>query len=123
MLTDQEIALQKLKDSKVLNLLQTCGSDFERSHALEHFFYASDNKAAQLMVEEAKAGGYTASSSYSKYQKRDMWSVVVCGHLLPNEEAVNNESIFMLSLAKKYNATYDGWGTLMMGDDVSLENL
>jgi len=29
----------------------------------------------------------------------------------------------MLSLTRKHNADYDGWGTVMVGDDVSMEEL
>ena len=43
--------------------------------------------------------------------------------IMLTDEALNNESIFMLSLTRKHNADYDGWGTVMVGDDVSMEEL
>lgn len=123
MLTDEDITLQKEKDSRVLDLLRLCMSDMGREHTLEHFFYAPAFQTAQAMAQEAKESGYKTSNNHYVYKGRDVWSVVVFSPVLPNDEAVNNESIFMLSLARKHGADYDGWGTGMVGDGVSLKEL
>ena len=121
-LTDEEISLQLTKDSHVLDLLRECGSDLEQPHELEHFFYAPDLQTSQTMAAEAQAAGYKTSENHHIYEGRDVWGLMVFGLSLATDDAVNNESIFMLSLANKHNATYDGWGTGMLGDDVSVED-
>ena len=123
MLTDKEIAQQKLKDSRMLDLLRVCKSDIEQPHILEHFFYAPDSATANAMVDEAHQAGYTASDNHYIYEGKDVWSVMIFTPVTPDENGVNSESIFMLSLARKHGANYDGWGTMMTGDHVSLEHL
>jgi len=123
MLIDEEIEFQKTKDAHVLELLRLCRSDMGQEHEIEHFFYAPDSSAAQAMIKEAQDAGYKASDCHYVREGQTVWLVMIFSPALPTDKAVNSESIFMLSLARKHNANYDGWGTGMVGDDVSMEDL
>lgn len=124
MLKEKDIAAQRAANARVLELMDDCGADMERLHAIEHFMYAPTEETAKTLAAEAKAAGYgEAQICESNYGGKTSWLVFLTREALPKDADIDNESIFLASLCEKHGATYDGWGTGMIGDDLSLDDL
>jgi regulator of ribonuclease activity B len=123
-LDEKDVALELQCDMRVVELLQICGSDMSETHTLEHFIYTQDRETAEAFLAEAKAAGYeTDEPRFSNFQNNGKWLAMTFSPAKPQPDNITHETMFMRSLAAKHGAEYDGWGTLMMGDEVSLDGL
>lgn len=124
MLKEKNIAGQRAANARVLELMDDCGADMDRLHVIEHFMYAPTEEIARALAAEASAAGYGAAQvSKSPCKDSENWLVFLTRETLPRDADIDSESVFLLSLCNKHGADYDGWGTGMLGDDVSLDGL
>ena len=97
---------------KIVKALKDAGSDFKKSHAIEHHLYCYTEPDFNLLISLGKKNGYmVAHEGRHEDDKGVFWSLDLIKKSSPDIESIEIQSIEIEHMAEKTNADYDGWGT------------
>jgi hypothetical protein len=99
----------RLKDLLVLQSLIENGADLTESRHVVYYSYAPGEAVAQVMVQEARAQGFSAEVREPLPDFPGQWSVVCETHAVTSPDFVRESDDFFQSLADRHGAEYDGW--------------
>lgn len=102
------------KNRQVRRVMFEWGSDLQKPHMIEHFFYTKRRSDAEAIARWAVARGYTVGDIHEQGDDQETrFSLVICAAACPGSEEFDQQTIEMEQLAIEYESTYDGWGTLV----------
>lgn len=96
-------------DGQVLAKLHSLGSDFTKLHPVDFFLYAPGQEEAKRMQQSLQESGYDADISAEPSGTR--WLCVATKRMVPTHASLLRIRSEMITLAKRFNGEYDGWGT------------
>jgi regulator of RNase E activity RraB len=103
------------RNAELLRHIQEKGVAIGEIRSIEHQFYAQGQKNAALLARELYNRGYLVLvlAPPGAEDDSDYWNVEVGIQRTPAEAASHSVTEELVRLAAKFDADYDGWGTLI----------
>ena len=111
----KSITAHNARNIELLKLIREKGVAIDEPHSVDHHFYASGQKDAALLAKELYKRGYLVLvlSPPSTEDGQGHWNIGVGIQRAPAEAASHRITEELVRLAAKFDADYDGWGTLI----------
>jgi len=102
-------------NQKTIQALINAGSDPHKPHPLEHHFFCNNPESLKALMAKGESLGYhVANVGENDYEGTHYWYGDLIKDTVLNLKSINIENSLMLKLANKFDADYDGWGTLVV---------
>ena len=103
------------RNAELLQHIRDKGAAVDEPRPIDHHFYASSQKDAALLAKELYSRGYLVLvlSPPRKEDNSAYWNLEVGIQRTAIEAASQHITEELVRLAAKFNAIYDGWGTLI----------
>lgn len=103
------------RNNELLKHIGEKGVVIDKPRPVEHHFYASSQKDAAFLAKELYNRGYLILALMPSHTEEgsDHWNVEAGIQRTPAEAASHRITEELVRLAAKFDADYDGWGTLI----------
>ena len=95
-----------IRGSDIRKQLERFGSDTERAHPIDFYFYLKDERLAYLLAAELQRNTFDVTVEPSG---ADQWLCLARKYLIPNETALESLLESITRLSTSYEAEFDGW--------------
>jgi hypothetical protein len=99
----------RYKDLAILNQLMQAGADLTQPRHVIYYSYASSDRVARVMSQEAESRGFSAAVREPRPESPGQWALVCETHAVTSPDFVREADDFFEDLAQRHDAEYDGW--------------
>lgn len=106
-----EEELQKIKNRRVLEVLEERGNDSEQPREIRHWFYFKTVEDRDALIRDVRSLGFSIVSSSENTDYANPFGVHVARADRSDQESIDSVTIELFKLAKCHQGEYDGWET------------
>jgi hypothetical protein len=99
----------RYEDLAILNQLMQAGADLTHPRHVIYYSYASSDRVARVMSQEAESRGFSAAVREPRPESPGQWALVCETHAVTSPDFVREADDFFEDLAQRHDAEYDGW--------------